>query len=37
VAPGDEVLREHALELGEHQIDRICEIAGDVSPNDFPT
>ena len=37
VAPEPEILREHADELGQHQIDSIYEIAGDISPHDFPT
>lgn len=35
-APDEEVLREHALVLGRHTVDAIHEIAGDVSPADFP-
>jgi hypothetical protein len=35
-APGeDEVLRHSAL-LGAHQIANLHEIAGDVTPSDFP-
>jgi hypothetical protein len=36
-APGPGVLYEHADELGQHYVDRIFEIAGDVTPRDFPT
>lgn len=35
-APGEDVLREHATILGRHTIDDIFEIAGDVTPADFP-
>jgi Nickel responsive protein SCO4226-like len=35
-APDQELLREHATALGQHTIDAIREIAGDVSPADFP-
>jgi hypothetical protein len=35
-APSDEVVREHASDLGKHTIDSISEIAGDVTPADFP-
>jgi Protein of unknown function (DUF4242) len=37
VAPEPEILKKHAQELGEHAVDRIYEIAGDISPRDFPT
>ena len=35
-APSEEVVRQHAVELGKHKIDFLYEIAGDVSPADFP-
>jgi hypothetical protein len=35
-APGEGMVRDHAKELGEHVIDVIHEIAGDVSPADYP-
>jgi hypothetical protein len=35
-APDEESIREHALVLGKHTIDAIHEIAGDVTPADFP-
>jgi hypothetical protein len=35
-APSEEIVRRHADELGLHDLQRISEIAGDVSPNDFP-
>jgi hypothetical protein len=35
-APSEEVVREHASDLGKHTIESINEIAGDVTPADFP-
>jgi Protein of unknown function (DUF4242) len=35
-APSESVVREHAQMLGKHKIDELCEIAGDVTPADFP-
>lgn len=35
-APEAEVIRQHAQELGLHQIVRVTEIVGDVTPADFP-
>ena len=35
-APNEEIVRRHAVELGLHDLHRISEIAGDVSPDDFP-
>jgi Nickel responsive protein SCO4226-like len=35
-APSDEVVREHASDLGKHTIESISVIAGDVTPADFP-
>jgi hypothetical protein len=35
-APDEDMVRAHAKELGEHVIDVIHEIAGDVSPEDLP-
>ena len=35
-APDEEALRRHASVLGEHQIEAVYEIAGDVTPDDFP-
>jgi len=29
-------VREHAERLGDHSVVRIYEIAGDVTPDDFP-
>jgi hypothetical protein len=35
-APSEEVVHEHAVGLGEHKVERIWEIGGDVTPDDFP-
>jgi Nickel responsive protein SCO4226-like len=35
-APDEAAVREHALELGQHVIDVIQEMAGDASPDDYP-
>ena len=35
-APSEQMVRDHAGELGEHRIKEIHEIAGDVTPADFP-
>ena len=35
-APSAEIVREHATKLGKHTIDELHEIAGDVTPADFP-
>jgi len=35
-APDRETVENHARELGDHVVDRIYEIAGDVTPADFP-
>lgn len=35
-APNEEVIRQHAGELGRHEIVSVHEIAGDVTPADFP-
>lgn len=35
-APDEQELRRHAQELGDHEVLRIAEIAGDVTPDDFP-
>ena len=35
-APNEELLQEHATRVGGHTITRIYEIAGDVTPADFP-
>lgn len=35
-APNEELVREHSHKLGNHTLDALHEIAGDVSPADFP-
>jgi hypothetical protein len=35
-APSEEIVRQHAEEFGQHTIHAIHEIAGDVTPADFP-
>jgi len=35
-APSEESVREHGHKLGQHTIDALVEIAGDVTPADFP-
>ena len=35
-APTEEVVRQHSKELGSHEIESLYEIAGDVTPADFP-
>jgi Protein of unknown function (DUF4242) len=35
-APSEDVIRRHAQELGQHEILRVAEIVGDVTPADFP-
>jgi uncharacterized protein DUF4242 len=35
-APTEEVVRQHSVDLGRHTIDAVHEIAGDVTPADFP-
>jgi uncharacterized protein DUF4242 len=35
-APNEEIVRRHGDELGLHDIQSVSEIAGDVSPDDFP-
>jgi len=35
-APNPERIREHAQQLGFHDVAHIYEIAADVSPGDFP-
>ena len=35
-APDEATVRQHATRLGEHEIEAFHEIAGDVSPADFP-
>jgi hypothetical protein len=35
-APSEQIVLEHATLLGDHTISTIYEIAGDVTPDDFP-
>ena len=35
-APNEDVIHAHAQRLGDHTIEGIHEIAGDVTPADFP-
>ena len=35
-APSIEVVKQHSAQLGDHFIETIYEIAGDVTPADFP-
>jgi hypothetical protein len=35
-APTEEQVRAHSGDLGQHTIENIAEIAGDVTPADFP-
>jgi hypothetical protein len=35
-APSEDVVRQHSTRLGQHEIDSIDEIVGDVTPADFP-
>jgi hypothetical protein len=35
--PNETDLLKHAAELGDHEVLRIAEIAGDVTPEDFPS
>jgi hypothetical protein len=35
-APNEEVVREHSVRLGRHHVEALYEIAGDVTPADFP-
>ena len=35
-APNEEAVREHSIALGNHEVDTLYEIAGDVTPADFP-
>jgi Protein of unknown function (DUF4242) len=36
-APSAEMLRSHAAVVGSHQVERVYEIGGDVTPADIPT
>jgi hypothetical protein len=35
-APDETAVRRHSAALGQHTIDELLEIAGDVTPADFP-
>ena len=35
-APSEEIVRQHAEQFGDHYVETVWEIAGDVSPADFP-
>ncbi len=35
-APSEEIVRRHGDQLGLHDIESVREIAGDVTPDDFP-
>jgi uncharacterized protein YabN with tetrapyrrole methylase and pyrophosphatase domain len=35
-APTEEMVRHHARLLGQHVVENVYEIGGDVSPDDFP-
>ena len=35
-APSEEMVREHSHRLGDHVVEVIYEIVGDVTPDDFP-
>ncbi|MDX6593677.1 MAG: hypothetical protein QOJ13_2873 [Gaiellales bacterium] len=35
-APDEDTVRQHAMALGHHVVDVLYEIAGDVSPRDYP-
>jgi hypothetical protein len=35
-APTEEMVREHANRLGDHVVTTVYEVAGDVTPDDFP-
>jgi hypothetical protein len=35
-APSEEMVRQHSRALGTHTINELHEIAGDVTPADFP-
>jgi hypothetical protein len=35
-APNEEIVRQHSTRLGQHRIESLSEIVGDVTPADFP-
>lgn len=36
-AGSEDEIRRHAQELGQHDVVRVAEIVGDVTPDDFPS
>ena len=36
-SPDEDTVRNHAEDLGRHTVDAVHEIAGDVTPANFPT
>ena len=36
IAPDEDMVRRHAELLGNHVVDHVYEIGGDVTPDDFP-
>jgi Protein of unknown function (DUF4242) len=36
-APSEDIIRGHAEALGQHQVLRVDEVVGDVTPADFPS
>ena len=36
-APSEDAVRAHSHMLGKHTVDELLEIAGDVTPADFPS
>lgn len=35
-APSEDIVRQHSSRLGQHRIESLSEIVGDVTPADFP-
>lgn len=35
-APDEKTVLAHAMQLGDHVVETVYEIAGDVTPDDFP-
>jgi hypothetical protein len=35
-APNEQSVRDHSAALGQHTLDELHVIAGDVTPSDFP-
>jgi hypothetical protein len=35
-APTEQMVRQHAVDLGDHRLEEVLEIAADVTPADFP-